>query len=306
MYEFYSKSTSTLAEDDIRGMQHIYGVPPNRKYKPDNKAKDEEDEMPVWGQTPILPDKCNTSYDAIAMIDGEPVAFRKKYMFSPSKAVSEIRSRWKLSPKLTHVDAVFQTSDKKVMFFISQDVHVFDGSRLAKSYRLKDFGIDESVLKIDAILRKSDNNQIYIFFENSYYRFDEHKMSVIGTKSRITKAFRDVFDFDTGFTYKDGKTYFFKNENSYEFDNQNWVLKRMKPVLSANLFMNCNVPTPEIFTDRLGNDMDYINDEEADFLPEAPNCHDNPEIPCNELDSGTAKKSYTITFFVLVGSSFLV
>lgn len=305
MYEFYSKSTSTLAEDDIRGMQHIYGVPPNRKYKPDIREKEEE-EMPIWGQTAILLDKCNTSYDAIAMIDGEVFAFKRKYMFGPNLNVTEIQSHWGgLPPKLTHVDAVFQTSDRKILFFVNQDVYVLNGAKLERTYKLDDFGFESSVLKIDAIFRKSDNQQVYIFFGNSYYRFDEHKLEVTGKLNRITKTFRDVFNFDTGFTYKDGKTYFFKNENYYEFLNENWVLRRMKPQLSANFFMKCNLPTEE-FVVRFGDDIDYIDDQESDFLPEAPNCNDNPEIPCNDKDNGTAKKTYTITLFVLISSSFLV
>ncbi|XP_070507356.1 macrophage metalloelastase-like [Chironomus tepperi] len=304
MYEFYSRSTSTLAEDDIRGMQHIYGVPPNRKYTPDQKVKDEE-EMPVWRKDPILPDKCNTSYDAISLIDGEIIGFRRKYMFSSTKNATEIRTRWQGLPlNLKSVDAVFQTSDRRVLFFIGQDLYVMNGNKQQKSYKLKDIGMDDSIKKIDAIFRNSLNKQVYIFFDNSYYKFDEHKMMVTGTKSRITKAFRDVFDIDTGFTSKDGKTYFIKNEYSYEFDNENWYLRRMKPELTANLFMDCNLPTENII-DRFSVNDDYIDDEN-EFIPEAPNCQDNPEIPCNDPGSGSVKRSYTVTLFIIVGSSFFV
>lgn len=47
MYGFYTKTFSNLTEDEINGIQHIYGVPPNSKYKPANKNKTEEEDTPV-------------------------------------------------------------------------------------------------------------------------------------------------------------------------------------------------------------------------------------------------------------------
>jgi len=305
MYEFYSTSTSTLAEDDIRGIQHIYGVPPNRKYKPDDKAKEEEEDMPVWGQTPIYPDKCNTSYDAIAMIDDELIVFRRKYMFGPNIDTSPIRDRWQgLPSSLTRVDAVFQTSDRKILFFINQDVYVFSGSKF-NTYKLSVFGMNSSTPKIDAIFRKSDNNQVYIFVDKFYYRFDEHKMKVGQNKYRITNVFKDVFDYETGFTYKDDKTYFFKNQSFYEFDNEHWVLKRMQPRLSANFFMNCNITEPENeIVDRFGINDDFI-DVGPDLSPEKPNCDDNPEIPCNDPNGTNMNRSYIFTLIVIIPRFFV-
>ena len=88
MYEFYSKGSSALAEDDIRAIQFVYGVPPNKKFRSTSKItpQDVEDEIPVWAQSTILPNKCNTSYDAIAEIDGEIIAFKGKFMFQSTAA----------------------------------------------------------------------------------------------------------------------------------------------------------------------------------------------------------------------------
>jgi len=286
MYEFYTKSTATLAEDDIRGMQHIYGVPPNRKYTAPPKKDDSEEEMPVWGQTPMpLPHKCNSTYDAIALIGDELIAFKRKYMFGPTMNTTEIRSRWRgLPPKLTHVDAVFQTSDKKILFFVNQGVYSFDGSKTAKTYKLSELGIDSSALKVDAIFKKSDNDQVYIFIDNYYYRFDEKKMMVTGNKIRITQSFKDVFDIDTAFTYKDGVTYFFKNESYYEFDNKNMRLNRMKPGSAANYFMNCDVHPVVDLAIRF-TDFDIDSKEEKttiipDYIDLGPK-DDEIELDCN-------------------------
>ncbi|XP_070495318.1 interstitial collagenase-like [Chironomus tepperi] len=312
MYEFYSSDTSTLAEDDIRGMQHIYGVPPHKKYKPPPKQEDSKEDMPVWGQTPLLPDKCYTAYDAIAMIDDELIAFRRKYMFGPNMNMTEFRSRWKgFSPRTTHVDAVFQTSEKKILFFMNQDVHTFIGNTREKSFKLKDLGIDESVLKIDAIFRKSDNNVVYIFVGNYYYKFDEHKLMVEGSRKRIADSFKDVYDLDTAFTYKDKITYFFKNESFFEFDNNRMRLNRMKPGLSANFFMDCDVPVVS-FSSRITDDendpdkvVDYIDlGSVFEDEKEEVDCN-NPERakPCQK-DSANSIKSFSFLVVVLIVTRF--
>ncbi|KAL7025255.1 hypothetical protein ACKWTF_013420 [Chironomus riparius] len=46
MSRYYSKRTLTLSEDDIRAIQHIYGVPSNRKYNTNNR-QDFED-IQIW------------------------------------------------------------------------------------------------------------------------------------------------------------------------------------------------------------------------------------------------------------------
>ena len=43
-----SKITSRLSEDDIRGIQQIYGVPQNRKFKTSSRMNNDEEDSHVW------------------------------------------------------------------------------------------------------------------------------------------------------------------------------------------------------------------------------------------------------------------
>lgn len=265
MYGFYSKITSGLSEDDIRGMHFMYGIPPNRKYAPPAKQQNNEEERPIWGTSVWSPDKCHTSYDAIAMIDGEVVAFKGKYMFGPNMDVVEIRSRWQeLSPKVTHVDAVHQTTDGKILFFDGQAVYSFVGAERENLYKLSDFGINPSVQKIDAIFRRPDNQRIYIFMGQYYFRFDEHKLMITGNRHLIKKLFTDVYDMDTAFTYKDNSTYFFKDEFYYQFIDNTLTLDRMRQKSSAKFFMNCDVEDPNNEARTVGPETE-LNDDYIDF-----------------------------------------
>lgn len=289
MYPFNSRSASTLASDDIKGINFIYGVPKRIKERLSTREQDNGEELPIWGRDPILPNKCNTSYDAIALIDDEIIAFKGRFMFSKKMDLYEIRHRWRnLSPKMTHVDAVYQTTDGRILFFIGQAVYSFHGKKFEQTVRLSDLGIDPSVLKIDAIFRKPDSQRTYIFIGDNYYRFDEHKMMVTGYTNKISKVFRDVYDMDTAFTYKN-ITYFFKNEYYYEFLDRNWMLERMSPGLSANKFMDCNLEYNYLDFD--SDNIDINSEHEPDF--------ENPEKDFHH-ESRSVASLKKISFALLV------
>lgn len=314
MYEFYSKSTATLAEDDIRGMQHIYGVPRDRKFKPTpKKVDDDEDQLPVWGveKREIAIDKCNTSYDAIAMIDNELMIFKHKFVFGPTTEVIEIRKLWNQLPQtITHVDAVYQAQNGEVLFFIDTHVYIFESGRLEVQTTLQNLGLGNNVRKIDAIFKWGYKNQpkkTFIFSGESHWILDETNMHVKNKDPyQITKIFRDVYDIDTGFSDKDEKLYFIKGENFYEFDDNTLRMKRMRPGLSANKFMYCNIEdTNNIIAMRFGDDDNNFRD----YIDLGPIKEDAPEIDLyhygSDTDDANSIKNVVLLTFVFVISLLL-
>ncbi|XP_070505809.1 matrix metalloproteinase-2-like [Chironomus tepperi] len=274
------RTVTSLQKNGNGNNDPINGISQHRKSMAFKMQQDSEEKQLIREKALDLPDRCNTSYDAIALIDDEVIGFRGRFMFSSKMQLYEIRSRWRqLSPRMTHVDAVYQTIDNKTLFFIGQSVYSFIGNKLEKTIKLSDLGIDPSVLKIDAIFRRPDNQRTYIFIGDLYHRFDEHRFTVTGYSNEISKAFREVYDMDTAFTSKDNVTYFLKNEYVYDFIDKSWMLLRIDPFLSGNTFMDCNLTNPQIeFGNRyLNSDVDHIGniDDHEKFYE--PNC-DNPEI----------------------------
>lgn len=284
MYEFYSRSTATLAEDDIRGMQHIYGVPPGKKFnRTIIKVPESEEQMPIWGTAE--PNKCNTSYDAIAMIDNSLWAFKGTYMFDSSKTL-EIRSRFKELPqKIQRVDAVYQTADGKVLIFIDTDIYIFSKNKLDAKITLQSLGLDDDIKKVDAVFRWSKDKQTYVFSDASYWILDEKTLKLKKTDpARIDRRFRDVYDIDTAFTYKDDNLYFFINEHYFEFDNKYMKIRRMEPKLSGNLFMGCEIK-PDI---EIVNRFSDVDNDGRDYIDLGP--HDEELIEEEEDTTTTTKK----------------
>lgn len=256
MYQFYSMNTATLSVDDIRGIEHIYGAP----NKPQTQSSSESTKTEVDF---TMPDKCNMSYDAIATIRGELFIFHGKFMWRPETdedRTYEIRQMWSELPEnLERVDAVFESSKGKILFFIGDEIFIFDATQLIDKFRLYHVGMDWSVKRVDAVFRWSINNRIYIFSGENYWRFDEKTNQVEKNYPRlISTTFRDVYDIDTAFTYEK-QLYFFKNEFYYEFDDLTMRMRRMKPGLSAEKFMKCSLPNFISFSTRFDDDIqDFI------------------------------------------------
>lgn len=175
MYDYLIKHFPSLADDDIRGIQHIYGIPQNQAETVEETLDRDDDAMP---------DKCNMNYDAIAAIRGELFVFHGKYMWRPDVdsevQAHEIRQMWtELPENLKSVDAVYEGYKNKILFFIGGEIFIFDGAKLNATWPLHKIGMDESVKKIDAVFRLPANNKIYIISGGNYWRFDEDKIRVI-------------------------------------------------------------------------------------------------------------------------------
>lgn len=190
---------------------------------------------------PETPNECNTSYDAIALINQETFIFKDIYYWRPDikdRNAAEIRRTWKELPEnMTHVDAVFQNFGE-IYFFIGRNAYVFNDKKFSHVMTLAQLGIDHHFNKIDAVFRWHYNKRVYILSGDQYWRWDEEKVDKHYPKD-ISRAFRDVYDFDTAFS-NDEKLYFFKGTDFYEFDHISMRLNRMNPLPSAPNFMKCD------------------------------------------------------------------
>lgn len=276
MYEFYTSSTGVLSPDDISGIRHIYGVPWKATERP---TIDDSDE---------IPNKCEMSYDAIAMIRNELFIFKGRYVWNANKNSSamEIRSLWpELPANLTHIDAAIVNEDDKLLFFSGRNIFGYGPKKYEFTSTIQTLGIDHHFDKIDAIFKWNVNNVTYIFSGNQYWRLDKKRVNKHYPKD-IMRAFRDVYDIDTAFSTSDN-LYFFKDKYFYEFDARAMRINRMKPQTSAQKFMNCpkvDLPSRNDFED--DNDRDVIDKLDPVIRPD-----DDANIERVYLDEPTNHES---------------
>ncbi|KAG5670045.1 hypothetical protein PVAND_000331 [Polypedilum vanderplanki] len=240
MYMNYGELFS-LGLDDVKAIQALYGTP--RGYEFSTRKP------PIRGNNE-LPDKCNTSYDAIMLFNEKLFIFKGKYFFrETSRGIEIVKTKdlfRQLPENLTHIDAAFQLKNSKVLFFIDQRVFIFSQRNLEREINLSQLGISSEVSKIDAIFRMHHNQETYIMSGDKYWKFDEEKLKIELSYPKSIARFKGVHDIDTAITYED-KLYFFKGLYFYEFNTNEMRMSNKKPQLSANKFMKCQIEGTKIY-----------------------------------------------------------
>jgi Hemopexin/Matrixin len=306
MYMYYTKTTGLLSADDISGIHHIYGVP--RKHTLLATTQNPSPETDYDEATLQIPEKCDTSYDAIAMIRNELFIFKGRYMWRPSSNSDaiEIRKMWtELPESLAHVDAVYENEDSKIWFFVGHEIYVFSGTTFEHRMTLAHIGIDHHFKQIDAIFKWHFNKLTYVFSGDQYWKFNGDRVDEHYPKN-ILRAWRDVYDIDTAFS-QDEKLYFFKGKSFYEFNHRSMRLNRMTPQPIAQNFMNCPGQKQlfKLATRFWADDnVDVIDDEE---IEEPEDDEENPEKPLLQQEnvvtpentSDDASKNQLLLFIML-------
>lgn len=259
--------TFRLPEDDVRGIQELYGVDENWSEEMYPEPTSPPTTRPAPTKPPVTkkpihppkttdkPDTCDTNYDAISVIRREIYIFKGKYFWRLDSAgnlrpnyPAEISRFWAMLPKnITHIDAVYErTHDANIVFFIGDKFYVCQGNhQLLKIGRLKNLGLPEDLKKIDAAFVWGYNGRTYLFADTMYWRFDETVQHVELDYPRAMDMWRGVpYGIDAAFKFN-GTTYFFQGKVFWEFDDFRMKVKPKSPALSAPFWLGCpNVENP--------------------------------------------------------------
>ncbi|CAL4065532.1 unnamed protein product, partial [Meganyctiphanes norvegica] len=255
----------TLPEDDVRGIQELYGInkawqdksppPPTATTAPPPKTP--KPKKPILPPKPDgKPDTCNTEYDAISVIRREIYVFKGKY-FWRLDAVGKLKPNYPadisrfwtgLPDNLTHIDAVYERPhDANIVFFIGKTYYLCEGNRrLVTSGPLSDLGLPEDLPKLDAAFVWGHNGRTYLFADTMYWRFDESIQHVELDYPRDMVMWSGVpYNVDSAFKYN-GTTYFFRGPVFYEFDDLRMKAVPKSPALSAPYWLGCpnNIENP--------------------------------------------------------------
>ncbi|KAM7413465.1 hypothetical protein PAMA_020723 [Pampus argenteus] len=231
MYPIYAYTTGyPLSEDDIAGIQALYG--PNQNHK---KVKPK----------PNPPNKCDPmlSFDAITELRGETIIFKDRFywrlhlqMVEPVQAV--IKNTWSFLPN--KVDAAYENPEKDMVF-------IFSGIRMWALYGynpvdgypkyIHKLGLPKTVRKIDAAVYIRDTGKTLLFTEEQYWSYDEATGTMDSDFPRsIEEDFPGMDDEVDAAVYHSGYLYFFHENIQYEYSYNS---RKVMRILRTNSFFNC-------------------------------------------------------------------
>ena len=145
MFPWYSTIPQdySLPRDDLEAIKYLYGEreearPPPRpaapRPRPTPPATPRTSPRPRLGHGDAAassPNKCNTNFDAVAVLRGEMWVFKSKFFWRINKDGGsredpmELRSFWYGLPSdVDHIDAVYEKSDHDIVFFVGKKYYI--------------------------------------------------------------------------------------------------------------------------------------------------------------------------------------
>ncbi|XP_077355419.1 collagenase 3-like [Festucalex cinctus] len=235
VYSYTNPSNFRLPQDDINGIQSLYG--PNPDTDPDTN--------PGKPQPPTTPDACDSNMvlDAVATLRGEMLFFKDRFFWrvypqSRRPQQSFITNLWPNAPST--IDAAYESQESgNVYLFKGRQVWALRGYDLVQGYPkpLTTFGLPKKVAKIDAALYDVESRKTLLFVGKTYYSYDEvSKKMDQGFPKRVDDTFSGLTGKVTAaFQYK-GFTYIYSGTQMFEYSLSTGTLFR---VLGNNYFLPC-------------------------------------------------------------------
>ncbi|XP_005998657.1 collagenase 3-like [Latimeria chalumnae] len=231
MYPIYSYADIKyfrLPEDDVQGIQSLYG--------PSDKP------MPKPPQTP---DKCDPglSFDAITELRGEKMIFKDRFFWRqhPQMVDAEltlIKSFWPEIPN--RIDAAYEYSEKdRVFLFKGKKFWALNGYDTVEGYPkyIYKLGFPKTLKKIDAAVHNTETGKTLFFAGDEYWSYDETNAAMDeGYPKLIEDEFPGIGNKVDAVYRQNGYFYFFHGSTQFEYSI--WS-KRILRVLRANSLLWC-------------------------------------------------------------------
>ncbi|KAJ8011771.1 hypothetical protein DPEC_G00061720 [Dallia pectoralis] len=249
-YQWMDTENFQLPEDDLKGIQQIYGgrsgprPPPPTPQSPDHPPKPTHTSY----NPRIGPDICEGHFDTIAILRGEMFVFKDKWFWRIRNNVvlegypMPIGHLWRGLP--SNINAAYERDDGDFVFFKGDRYWVFKEFVVEDGYpkTLKEMGSGLPRDKIDSALFFNPTGQTYFFRGNKYYRYNEDSRSVDPDYPKSISVWQGVPDnIKASIMSRDqGHTYFYKANKYWKFNNQNLRVEPGYPKSALKDWMGCS------------------------------------------------------------------
>ncbi|XP_012626025.1 neutrophil collagenase [Microcebus murinus] len=226
-YAFSEPSTYTLPQDDINGIQAIYG--------PSNN--------PIQPTGPSTPMACDPrlTFDAITTLRGEIFFFKDKYFWRrhPQLRSVELNFISLFWPSLPNgIQAAYEDFDKDLVFlFKGNQYWAMSGYDIQQGYprHISNYGFPSNVQAIDAAV--SYGRKTYFFVNDQLWRYDNQRQAMDpGYPQSISSTFPGIQSRVDAVFQQDDFFLFFSGPRYYAF---NLSTNRVTRLDKSNKWLNC-------------------------------------------------------------------
>ncbi|XP_040017169.2 matrix metalloproteinase-15 [Gasterosteus aculeatus] len=262
-YQWMETENFQLPEDDLRGIQQIYGqlgggptqalptVTPRRPEPRPPQTPPRNPDRPRATERPdhYGPNICEGNFDTVAMLRGEMFVFKGRWFWRVRRNrvldnyPMPIGHFWRGLPG--DIDAAYERHDGRFVFFKGNRFWLFREANLEQGYpmELVDFGRDIPYDRIDAAIWWEPSGFTYFFQGDRYWRFNEQSrhadrgypkpINVWG--SSVPSSPKGAFLSDDG-----AHTFFYKGSKYWKFDNHRMKSEPGYPKSILRDFMGCS------------------------------------------------------------------
>uniref|UniRef100_A0A8C3AUQ5 Matrix metallopeptidase 15 n=1 Tax=Cyclopterus lumpus TaxID=8103 RepID=A0A8C3AUQ5_CYCLU len=328
-YQWIHTHNFTLHEDDIRGIQYIYGPPllgdPEPEPVTPHVRKDvppppPPPRTPAPPRPPKLPDNhapdiCDGDFDTVTMLRGEMFVFKGRWFWRVRR--NRVLDNYPMPISVfwiglpSDIDAAYERHDGKFVFFKDDRYWVFREADVLPGYPqpLHGYGQGVPAHKIDTAIWWEPNGHTYFFSGDRYWRYNEETRTTdrdfpkpINRWGRIPPSPKGAFLSDDG-----AYTYFYKGTNYWRFDNRKTEAEKGYPRSILKDFMGCtgaSDPKPDTDTEQEPKDKPVDpSDREQDEHKEPDTGRDkdkNPEEDQSSHPDSTEENNKEVNVVVTV------
>ncbi|XP_074788472.1 stromelysin-1-like [Athene noctua] len=244
MYPVYRKpdpSVFPLHQDDINGIQYLYGPSSNTH---NDQRESTEIKDPTESKDPALPNTCdpNLTFDAVTTFRGEIMFFKNSHFWRKHPAVPTadfnlISSFWPWLPP--GVDAAYEIPEEdETVIFKGNEFWVLRGDAMLPGYpkKIYSLGFSKDVTKIDAAFCNGNGGKIYYFIADKFWSYDKRSQSMDKKPILIRDEFPGINGKIDAVFQHENFFYFFRGRKQFEFDPDK---KRVTRILKTNFWFPC-------------------------------------------------------------------
>ncbi|TSK72147.1 Stromelysin-3 [Bagarius yarrelli] len=225
-----------LSKDDESRIQSLYGV----KVTPPRK----EPELDT-NEIMIIPDACNTDFDAVSMIRGELFFFKSGYVWRIrdgrlQDGYPALASRhWRGIPY--NIDAAYEDTSGNIWFFKDQNYWVYDAEKqISGPDSVHRLGLPVDNIQAALLWGEGKTQKVYFFKGENYWRFNPQENWVDMSYARTMVDWRGIpNDIDAAFRDRSGVAHFLKGKQYWKFDSMDIKAFKGYPRYIGMDFFDC-------------------------------------------------------------------